>query len=63
MTVLAENAAAADALATACFVLGPAESEKLCQQYNADALFVLPGDRAGKIEYAVVGDLSFDTTP
>ena len=40
VTVLAESAVVADALATALFVIGPQDAESVCEQFNAGALFV-----------------------
>ena len=40
VTILCERSALADALSTACFVLGPKASEALLQQYGARAVFL-----------------------
>lgn len=40
MTILAESSALADALSTACFVLGPEMGLKLAQAYGAEALYI-----------------------
>lgn len=49
-TVLAPTAAEADALATAFFILGPAETRTFCRERTDLAVvFVLPGARAGTV--------------
>ena len=40
MTVLCDNGARADALATACFVLGLEEGQALLESYNAEGIFI-----------------------
>lgn len=50
-TVLAPSAAAADALATAFFCLGPDGAARYCAEHpEIAALLVLPGDRQGDVE-------------
>ena len=49
-TVLAGSAAAADALSTALFVLGPGGTNEFCQQHpDVSAILVLPGPTLGTI--------------
>ena len=55
-TVLAPTAALADALATAFFVMGPAEAFQYCDAHPPlAALFVLPGPRQGSHEIQTWG--------
>jgi FAD:protein FMN transferase len=54
-TVLAPTATEADALATACYVLGRDEVEQLCQERpDISAILVAPGDRIGSIELILI---------
>lgn len=58
-TVLAPNAALADALSTAFYVLGPDSTAAYCEQHpEIQALLVLPTTQAGEVE---VRWLNFDT--
>jgi len=55
-TVVAPSAAAADALATAFFVLGPDAAQTICAEHDElSALFVLPGQRHGTVTLASIG--------
>lgn len=63
-TVVAPTALEADAVSTACFVLGPAETESLCAiRKGVGVLLALPGAAAGAIELASFGmdDVSWRT--
>lgn len=56
VTVLAPNAATADALATAFFVMGVEESLELCSTHpELAAVFLVLGDRAGDIRIVTHG--------
>lgn len=55
-TVVADSACEADAVSTACFVLGPEGTEKLCAgRKNVGVLLVLPGAAPGAIELVSYG--------
>ncbi len=55
-TVLAPTAAEADALATAFFILGPAETGEFCRtRPDLAVVFVLPGSRAGTVALETLG--------
>lgn len=55
-TVLAPTAAEADALATACFVLGVEQSIELCRsRTDLGALLVVPGTHSGSVEIHTAG--------
>lgn len=56
VSVLAPTAAAADALSTAFYVLGPAVARDYCSQRpEVVALMLCPGDREGSIERHWIG--------
>lgn len=55
-TVLAPSAALADALATACFVLGPQGTQDYCARHpDVAAILVCPGPRRGGLEIQAWG--------
>lgn len=54
-TVLAPTATEADALATACYVLGQEGVQQLCEQLpDISAILVAPGDRVGSTELILI---------
>ena len=56
VTVLAPDAAEADALATAFFVLGVDATHAYCESRpDLAAIFVLPGTRAGTVSLESIG--------
>ena len=56
VTVLAPNAAEADALATAFFVMGVDATRAFCEsRRDLAVVFVLPGTRAGTVSLECVG--------
>lgn len=58
-TVIAPTAALADALATACYVMGPDETEALLPKYPGVAvLLVKEGKRRGSVETIMLGGMS-----
>ncbi len=58
-TVIAPTAALADALATACYVMGPEETEAFLENYPAVAvLLVVEGKRRGSVETIMLGGMS-----
>lgn len=57
-TVIAPTAALADALATACYVMGPEETEALLPKYpEVSVLLVQEGRRRGSIETIMLGGM------
>jgi thiamine biosynthesis lipoprotein len=55
-TVLAPNAALADALATACFVMGPEGTREYCLRHpDVAAILVCPGQRSGSLDIQTYG--------
>jgi thiamine biosynthesis lipoprotein len=55
-TVIAATAAAADALSTAFYVMGPAGTEKYCAAHpDVAALLVAPAEREGEVERLAFG--------
>jgi thiamine biosynthesis lipoprotein len=57
VTVLAPNAAEADALATAFFVMGLGATRAFCEsRHDLVAVFVLPGTREGTVSLECVGE-------
>ncbi|MBA2115686.1 FAD:protein FMN transferase [Bremerella alba] len=57
-TVIASSAALADALATACYVMGPEETEALLTKYpDVSVLLVKEGRRRGGVETILLGDM------
>lgn len=57
-TVIAPTAALADALATACYVMGPEETEALLPKYpDVSVLLVKQGQRRGGIETIMLGGM------
>ncbi len=55
-TVLAPSAALADAVSTACFVLGPEGTRQYCERHpEIAAILVCPGKRSGNIAIQVYG--------
>jgi thiamine biosynthesis lipoprotein len=55
-TVLAPNAALADGLATACFVMGPEETRQYCLRHpDVAAILVCPGSRSGSLDIQTYG--------
>lgn len=58
-TVIAPTAALADALATACYVMGPEETEALLPKYpEVSVLMVQEGRRRGSVEPIMLGGMS-----
>ncbi|QDU77033.1 Thiamine biosynthesis lipoprotein ApbE precursor [Bremerella volcania] len=57
-TVIAPSAALADALATACYVMGPQETEALLPKYpDVSVLLVKEGRRRGSVETIMLGGM------
>jgi len=57
-TVIAPTAALADALATACYVMGPEETETLLPKYpDVSVLLVKEGRRRGSVETVMLGGM------
>ncbi len=55
-TVLAPNAALADAASTACFVLGPEGTGEYCRKHpEVAAILVCPGQRSGSLDIQTFG--------
>jgi thiamine biosynthesis lipoprotein len=55
-TVLAPTAAVADAVSTACFVLGPAGTAEYCRNHpEVAAILVCPGPRSGSLDIQTFG--------
>ncbi|PQO38569.1 FAD:protein FMN transferase [Blastopirellula marina] len=58
-TVIAPTAALADALATACYVMGPDETETCLENYpDVSVLLVIEGKRRGSVETIMLGEMS-----
>ncbi|PQO29304.1 FAD:protein FMN transferase [Bremerella cremea] len=58
-TVISPTAALADALATACYVMGPEETEAFLESYpNVSVLLVVEGKRRGSVETIMLGGMS-----
>ncbi|RCS51877.1 FAD:protein FMN transferase [Bremerella cremea] len=58
-TVIAPTAALADALATACYVMGPEETEAFLENYpEVSVLLVSEGQRRGSVETIMLGEMS-----
>ena len=55
VTVVCDSGAMADALSTACFILGKEKSESILEKYGASAIFV---DK--DLNISVVGDIDFE---
>ena len=54
-TTVAPQAATADALATAFFVMGPERTERYCQQHpEIAALLVCPGEKSGSVDVRAI---------
>lgn len=57
-TVIAPTAALADALATACYVMGPDETEAFLEKYpDVSVLLVVEGKRRGAVEKILLGGM------
>ncbi|MEW4451871.1 FAD:protein FMN transferase [Bremerella sp. JC817] len=57
-TVIAPNATLADALATACYVMGPQGTEELLPKYpGVSVLMVQEGKRRGSVETIMLGEM------
>ncbi|WP_146118992.1 FAD:protein FMN transferase [Blastopirellula marina] len=57
-TVIAPTAALADALATACYVMGPEETEAFLEKYpKVSVLLVVEGKRRGAVETILLGGM------
>ncbi|MBI1248084.1 FAD:protein FMN transferase [bacterium] len=57
-TVIAPNATLADALATACYVMGPEETEAMLPKYpGISVLLVVEGKRRGAVETVYLGEM------
>ena len=55
-TVLAPSAAQADALSTACFVMGPEGTREYCLRHpDVSAILVCPGQRSGSLDIQTYG--------
>jgi len=55
-TVLAPTAALADAVSTACFVLGPEGTADYCRNHpEVAAILVCPGQRSGSLDIQALG--------
>lgn len=54
-TVICDSGLLSDALSTACFILGSQEGARLCEKYNASAIFVSPD-----MEITTVGEVDFE---
>lgn len=55
-TVIAPSATLSDALATACYILGPDEARAVLEHFpEATAIFVAPGDHVGTVNVSALG--------
>ena len=63
-TVVAPDATAADALATAFYVMGVEQSREFCANHpEIAAVLVIPGRQVGNSQTIVVGDLGDSWRP